>query len=73
MIKTVIRLKNNMVMVFDEEGEQMPEYQGRYEDVKAKIITDAPSGSVFNHWFGHASEPQVVYRKSGKGGVPAVR
>lgn len=60
MIKTVIRIKNDMVMVFDEDGEQLPEYQGHYHDVKEKILADAPAGSVFNHWFGHAPEPEAV-------------
>lgn len=31
-----------MVMVFDENGQQMPEYQGRKEDVMEKIQRDAP-------------------------------
>jgi len=31
MIKTVIRCQNDMVMVFDKKGEQIPEYQGQYE------------------------------------------
>jgi len=60
MIKTVIRTKNDMVMVFDENGEQVPAYQGYYKDVKAKILADAPAGSVFNHWFGCSLEPQRV-------------
>ena len=60
MIKTVIRLKNNAVMVFDAEGEQVPEYQGQYEDVKGKILRDASTGTVFNHWFGHVFEPEMV-------------
>lgn len=60
MIRTVIRINNNMVVVFDEEGEQIPWYQGNYDDVKEKILADAPSGSVFNHWFGHSLEPEVV-------------
>ncbi len=60
MIKTVIRIKNDMVMVFDEDGEQIPEYQGHYSNVKAKILADAPAGSVFNHWFGHSLEPEKV-------------
>jgi hypothetical protein len=63
MIKTVIRMKNDMVMVFDEEGEQIPEYQGHYVDVKAKILADAPAGSVFNHWFGHSLQPDIVEDK----------
>ena len=31
MIKSVIRLKNNMVLVFDVEDEEIPEYQGQRE------------------------------------------
>jgi hypothetical protein len=60
LIKTVIRIKNDMVMVFDEHGEQIPEYQGLYDDVKGKILADAPEGSVFNHWFGHSPGPECV-------------
>ena len=63
MIKTVIRIKNDMVMVFDEEGEQIPEYQGYYNDVKEKILANAPMGSVFNHWFGHSLDPESVRGK----------
>ncbi len=32
---------NEMVMVFDQHGEQMPEYQGLYERVRDKILADA--------------------------------
>jgi hypothetical protein len=64
MIQTVIRLRNNMVMVFDEYGEQVPVYQGQYADVKEKILKDAPSGTEFNHWFGHAHDPEAVSAKS---------
>lgn len=60
MIKTVIRLRNNMVMVFDDEGEQMPQYQGQYEDVKEKILVDASARTVFNHWFSNSLEPEIV-------------
>jgi hypothetical protein len=60
MIKTVIRVRNDMVMVFDENGEQIPEYQGHYADVRGKILADAPAGSVFNHWFGPSPEPEIV-------------
>ena len=63
MIKTVIRLRNNMVIVFDAEGEQIPDYQGQYEDVKEKVLKNAPGGTVFNHWFGHALVPAVVPEK----------
>ena len=60
MIKTVIRIRNNMVMVFDADGEQVPQYQGRYEDVKERILRDAPGGTVFNHWFGFTLKPEAV-------------
>jgi hypothetical protein len=34
---------NGMVIAFDQYGEQMPDYQGRFEDVAEKIIADFPS------------------------------
>jgi hypothetical protein len=64
MIKKIIRLKNDMVLVFDEEGEQLPEYQGCYMVVKEKIIEDAPAGAIFNHWFGYSLKPDFVETKS---------
>jgi hypothetical protein len=64
VIRTIIRIKNNMVMVFDEEGEQMPEFQGYYEDVKERILVNAPGGSVFNHWFELSPEPKVVTKEA---------
>lgn len=33
----VILWTNGMVMVFDRYGEQMPEYQGRFEHVQQRI------------------------------------
>jgi len=37
MISEVIRFQgNDMVLVFDEQGEQMVEYQGRYQDARSK-------------------------------------
>ena len=50
MIKTVIRFRN-LVMVFDEESEQIPEYQGTYEIVKESILRDAPPDAIFAHGF----------------------
>ncbi len=64
MMKTAIRLRNDMVMVFDAAGEQIPEYQGQYEDVKERILRDAPPGIVFKHWFGYFLEPGTVPSKS---------
>jgi len=36
-----------MVMVFDENGEQMSNYQGKYPDVKERILRDAPKTAQF--------------------------
>ena len=64
VIKSVYRLKNDMVMVFDAEGEQIPEYQGRYEDVKESILREVPSGAVLAHWFDNAIEPESVAKEN---------
>jgi len=47
MIKTVINCPDHMVMVFDKQGEQIYDYQGRYSEVKEKILRDAPPEAVF--------------------------
>lgn len=47
MIDEVIRFSNDIVLVFDEHGEQVPEFQGYYEKVKVKILAHAPRGTVF--------------------------
>lgn len=47
MIKKVIHWANGMVMVFDENGKQMPEYQGIYEEVKDKILKDSNENTEF--------------------------
>jgi hypothetical protein len=60
LIKTVIRAKNDMVMVFDTEGEPIPEYQGQYKEVKERVLRDATEGTVFNHWFRRSLEPMAV-------------
>lgn len=60
MIKTVIRAANNMVFAFDEQGNQMPEYQGRYEDVKRKIEAETGTESAFIQWFSVSPEPDIV-------------
>ena len=63
-IKTAIRLKNNMVMVFDADGEQLPSYQGQYEDVKISILEDAPTDAVLAHWFGYTTNLEPVSREA---------
>jgi hypothetical protein len=49
MHQIVIRLRNNMVVVFDEYGEPVPVYQGQYEDVKERVLGDAPSKKLYKH------------------------
>jgi len=63
MIKSVIRCPNNMVLVFDEDDEQIPEYQGRYEEVKERILRGAPSGAVFGHWSDYETDIKTVSRE----------
>jgi len=63
MIKTVIRMKNDLVMVFDVKGEQMPAYQGPYEKVKDVILKDATPGAVFIHWCGNEAVPETITRE----------
>jgi hypothetical protein len=60
MIKSVIRCPNNMVLVFDEDDEQIPGYQGKYEEVKELILRDAPPGAVFGHWFDYETDIKTV-------------
>lgn len=47
MIKEVILFDNEMVAVFDENGEQLPEYQGRHSKVVTKIILNSTDRTVF--------------------------
>jgi hypothetical protein len=60
MIKTVIRAANDMVITFDEQGNQLTEYQGRYEDVKKKILADTGTESAFINWFGVSPKADIV-------------
>jgi len=63
VIRTVIILQNGMVMVFDGEGEQMPEYQGQYERMREDILSDAPPEAVFACWFNGNAEPDMILRE----------
>ena len=49
MISEVFKFETGMVLVFDEKGEQMPEFQGKYEDVRVKILARAPKEATFYH------------------------
>jgi len=57
LIKTVIKCPNNMVMVLDGEGEQVPEYQGQYQEVRESILRGAPLNAVFGYL--SDSEPEL--------------
>ncbi len=63
MIKTVIRCPNDMVMVFDKKGEQIPEYQGQYREVKESILKDAPLNTVFGYLSDYEPELRKVSRE----------
>ena len=63
MIKTVVRFQNNLVVVFDKKGEQIPEYQGRYEDVKGRILKDALPETVFTQWPDCETDIRMVSRE----------
>ncbi len=62
MIKTILRFENDMVVVFDKDGEQIPEYQGQYEQVKGSILRDAPTDAIFTHGFTDSGELQKILR-----------
>jgi len=49
MIKTVVKFPPGVVIVLDHKGEQIPEYQGSYERVRALILKDAPDSARFYH------------------------
>ena len=64
MIKTVIRFDNDLVAVFDRKGEQIPRYQGQYQDVKENILKDAIADTVFAHGLGDSGKLQKVPREN---------
>lgn len=52
-----------MVMVFDEDEEQIPEYQGQYEEVKERILKDAPPEAIFGQWIDYETDIRTVPRE----------
>jgi len=52
-----------MVVVFDENDEQIPEYQGRYEEIKEYILRDALPDTLFGHWFDCETDIRTVSRE----------
>jgi hypothetical protein len=62
-IKAVIKSVNGVVIVLDSMGEQIPEYQGRYEVVKGRILKDAPLNTVFGRFPDEETELEIVRRE----------
>ena len=63
MIKTVIKSADGMVMVFDKMGEQIPQYQGQYKEVKALILKDDPPEARFGCFPNGGQELMIVPRE----------
>ena len=63
MIKTAVKFGNNMVMVFDKGGEQITEYQGKYEIVKESLLSGALPETIFAIGFTNAGELREVPRE----------
>jgi hypothetical protein len=63
MIRSVVRCPSDMVLVFDEDDEQVPEYQGKYQEVRERILRDAPPAALFGHWFDLGSDVKTVSRE----------
>lgn len=62
MISKVYLWDNNMVMVFDEEGKQITDYQGALSQVKDKIVcNDDPTTQYYlSSWQG---EKKLITKK----------
>ena len=63
VIKTVIKLRVGTVMVFDEMGEQLPDYQGEYDVVRESILKDAPVDALFADGVTSAGELRITLRE----------
>ena len=63
MIKSVIRCPNDMVLVFDDDEEQIQEYQGWYQQVRELILKDAPPDTVFGYWFNYENDIATLPRE----------
>lgn len=47
VLAKAILWQNGMVMAFDESGAQIPDLQGRYEDVAEKVLAAANDSTLF--------------------------
>ncbi|MBI4188767.1 MAG: hypothetical protein HY529_06140 [Chloroflexi bacterium] len=63
-IKTAIRCPHhNQVMVFDETGKPIQEYQGPYDELKETILRDAPTDAEFGYFYTSGPEIRRVARE----------
>ena len=62
MIRTVIRFQDNVVVVFDGKGRQVPKYQGQYEKVRESVLRDASPDAIFSQWDNYETEFRVISR-----------
>jgi len=63
MIKSVIRCPNDMVLVFDDDEEQITQYEGWYPQVRELILKDAPPDTVFGYWFNYEADITTLPRE----------
>ena len=62
VIGSVIKAPDGTVLVFDTRGEQLPEYQGRYPEVRARLLREAPPDTIFSYARDYQPELQAVPR-----------
>ena len=58
---------NGWVMVFDQDGRQLPSYQGNYAEVKARILADAPAEASFHRSAYGLATKDITRREFGEG------
>src|SRR5690348_336332 len=65
-ITSAWHMHNDMVVVFDVDGEQVPELQGRYADVYKQVLERADDGTLFyglwerKHLYAQSLAPQIA-------------
>jgi hypothetical protein len=52
-----------MVLVFDDDEEQITEYQGWYHQVRELILRDAPPDTIFGYWFNYETDIATLPRE----------
>lgn len=63
MIKSVVRCPNDMVLVFDENDEQLPQFQGPYPEVRERILRQASAETIFGNWSDLSQDVTPVSRE----------